>query len=306
MSTKIYNGVKFKSNNLPEIIHELYSVKEQAVKNSNQYQIEHPDRVVHTLLKNGFVDDIEDFFNEELLDSKKCWEGGQIISESLEKTWRPRGGPDFLFNICIIPWTDGNIYGCVYADDILENLKLTAHLYDEYYYQNQTDKPDDIPDEEWEERSDVWNQIFDEYFAPSDAGLVYEIVKADDFDYFNVEKIIQAYRDLHVYAYDAKCVFKTEDALKQIKERHLIEDIDNLGTNVMVQNFTTIVDIKDFNVIALTEDDVKRASEILSKHTDIIDFEFKKRHIKNKYFEENLQNLVKKHHIRDVEYIGKR
>ena len=72
MSTKIYNGVKFKSNNLPEIIHELYSIKEQAVKNSNLYQIEHPDRVVHTLLKNGFVDDIEDFFNEELLDSKKC------------------------------------------------------------------------------------------------------------------------------------------------------------------------------------------------------------------------------------------
>ena len=306
MSLKVFNGVKFKSRNLPEIIHELYSVKEHAVDNSNQYQIDNPDKVIQTLLKNKFVENKEDLFDEVLFDDKKYWEGGKIIKESLEQTWRPYSCPDFLFNICIIPWKDGNIYGCVYADDILENIKLVEHLYDEYHYQNQTDKPDDISDEQWSERKNIWNEIFDEYCTPSDAGLVYEIVKPDDFDYFGIEYIIKAYRDLHIYAYDAKCVFKTEDALKQIKERHLIEDIDNLGTNVMVQNFTTIVDINDFNVIALNEDDVKRVTDILSKNTDIINFKIKKQHIKHKYFEENLQNLLKKQHKRDVEYIRKR
>ena len=66
MSTKIYNGVKFKSKNLPEIIHELYSIKECAVKNSNQHQIDYPDKVIRTLLNNDFVEDKEDFFQLDI------------------------------------------------------------------------------------------------------------------------------------------------------------------------------------------------------------------------------------------------
>ena len=45
MSLKVYNGIKFKSKNINEILSQLNSIKEQAVKNVIDYYINNQTQV---------------------------------------------------------------------------------------------------------------------------------------------------------------------------------------------------------------------------------------------------------------------
>ena len=50
----------------------------------------------------------------------------------MDSRWRDRMEPNFNFNVCVIPWTDGNVYGIYYDDDIEENRALLNDIADEY------------------------------------------------------------------------------------------------------------------------------------------------------------------------------
>ena len=76
------------------------------------------------------------------------WESRRTLVQSLNSTFRDRCEPDFNFSVCVIPWTDGNVYGISFHEEIKENVELLRDIADEYHYQNQTDQPDDISDEE--------------------------------------------------------------------------------------------------------------------------------------------------------------
>jgi hypothetical protein len=46
----------------------------------------------------------------------------------------------------------------------------------DYHYQNQTDKPDDVSDEEWAERERFWDAVFDIDPIPANVGFTYELI----------------------------------------------------------------------------------------------------------------------------------
>lgn len=50
----------------------------------------------------------------------------------------------------------------------------------DYHYQNQTDRPDSISADEWKARKQTWGLVFAEWWQPCRAGLVFEIVTAED------------------------------------------------------------------------------------------------------------------------------
>ena len=58
-----------------------------------------------------------------------------------------------------------------------EVMELNGNFKD-YHYQNQTDKPDEVSDEDWEERGRVWDEIFEglDNDAPTGAGLRYTFI----------------------------------------------------------------------------------------------------------------------------------
>ena len=292
MSLKVYNGIKFKSKSLPEIISQLYAIKEQAKKNSNDYLMNDGGRIVHLMVKNKIIDNFEDIYTKEFT-SDDYWDVDRLITASLDSRWRDRMEPNFNFNVCVIPWTDGNFYGIYYDDDIEENRALLNDIADEYHYQNQTDQPDDIDDEEWSERRDVWDEIFDKYTCPSDAGFIYEIVTSSDINFDMTEKALKVLKDKHMLAWAFECKFKTDDE-KEIKNLFAqiypvlctFEDVHTVNMTWFSSDPTVVIYCKD--------DAAKKRVEILLKCYSMLDYTFKQKHVRSEYFTEEYRNYKNK------------
>lgn len=54
MSLKVYTGIKFKSKNLNEILGQLNSIKEQAIKNVIEYYINNPVQIEEFIQSKNF------------------------------------------------------------------------------------------------------------------------------------------------------------------------------------------------------------------------------------------------------------
>jgi hypothetical protein len=61
--------------------------------------------------------------------------------------------------------------------DTFKELRKTRKIKD-WHYQDQTDKPDNIPDEAWSKRESVWEGIFKEHDsgAPSQCGFSVDFI----------------------------------------------------------------------------------------------------------------------------------
>lgn len=223
MSMKIYNGIKFKSNNPEEIIAQLNSIKKRAVENSIKYITEGRGaaQAVHVA---GYTKDT--VFDINVKDYKQLLDFREKLDISFNKRYRSWDDPAFRFIVVVIPY-NSQMYGISYHEEIEENYKLLEPFIEEYHYQNQTDKPDELSDKEWDERSDVWNEIFDKYVAPSDAGFTYEIVKSDDLELDAIRKLIENYRNRFSDGYLIECTPKTKDEKSEIWEKFKDADFAN-------------------------------------------------------------------------------
>ena len=228
MSMKIYNGIKFKSDDPEEIIAQLNSIKKRAVENSKRYIREGKGAALAVRVagytKNTVFDiDVEDY--KQLIDFR------EKLEFSFNKRYRSWDDPAFKFSVVIIPY-NGHLYGISYHEEIEENRSLLNSFIDEYHYQNQTDKPEDIDDEEWDARSDVWNEIFDKYVAPSDAGFTYDIVKEDDLDFDDIRILVTNYRNNFADGYMIECTPKSKDEKSEIWEKFKTADFAGAIANI--------------------------------------------------------------------------
>ena len=186
MSTKIYNGFKLKTNDMEEI-HAFMSdmrqrcvpmVKEkmahyfmQSVVHSIDFDSIHPSKVKFSPYQRAF-----DTFEKE---QRKV-----VVNNVKDPT------VDFSFSVCLFPHK-GTFYGIYYTlqEDFVDML-ISSDLFESYAYQNSTDKPDNVSDEEWAEREVVWGDIFDKQPIPSLNGFVYEIVLNETYDYPKVQEVV--------------------------------------------------------------------------------------------------------------------
>ena len=270
MSLKIYNGIKFKSGDLPEIVSQLYAIKEQAKKNSNNNLMNDGGRIVHLMVKNKIIDNFEDIFTKEFT-SDDYWNVDRLITASLDSRWRDRMEPNFNFNVCVIPWTDGNVYGIYYDDDIEENRALLNDIADEYHYQNQTDQPDDIDDEEWQERSEVWNDIYDKYCSPNDAGFIYKIVTSSDLHFDIIETALEQYKKQFILGYECKLNIKDEEKNRlKIKELLLVK-LPPLKNCVYVQDLSWYSKCPMMVILCKDDEAKSKVEEILKDYSDFFE-----------------------------------
>ena len=287
MSLKIYNGIKFKSRVLPEIVSQLYAIKEQAKKNSNNNLMNDGGRIVHLMVKNKIIDNFEDIFTKEFT-SDDYWDVDRLIAASLDSRWRDRMEPNFNFSVCVIPWTDGNVYGIYYDDDIEENRALLNDIADEYHYQNQTDQPDDIDDEEWGERRNVWNEIFDKYCSPNDAGFIYEIVTSSDLHFDIIETALEQYKKQFILGYECKLYIKDEEKNRlKIKELLLVK-LPLLKNCVYVQDLSWYSKCPMMDIFCKDNEAKSKVEEILKDYSDFFEeYKFEETRIKSKHFKED-------------------
>ena len=137
MSTKLYSGIKFKSNKLGTVIRQLNSLKEESIKN----------------VMDTFKDEKSMNFLRMCALYRECLERGEHLEnywnferrlkDKLRNPWSDYG---FDFKFCVTIFERKNkLYG-IYFDQTYLNYKM---LFDrdiaiDYHYQDQTDKPEEL------------------------------------------------------------------------------------------------------------------------------------------------------------------
>ena len=165
MSTKIYNGIKFKTNNIYELLTQLKSIK---------------PNIHNSFLKNFLYVFISEHFitNSKIPEKYAIWHA--LTSEKIEKNISFHSNYYRKFSIIIIPRSNGELYGLYFGSDKYINLLYSNDIAVEYGYYNNSDQPDDITEEDWDTRRDVWDEILD-YDAPVHAGFEYNLLGTSDF-----------------------------------------------------------------------------------------------------------------------------
>ena len=147
MSLKVYTGIKFKSKNLNEILGQLNSIKEQAIKNVIEYYINNPVQIEEFIQSKNFdesyINEVTDCISEQKVNSDTMYTFVKSFKSSMAKDYIDWADIYAKFIVHIIPYK-GKYYGYYTCGDIKENEKLLFQFVDDFYYQNQTDKPDDI------------------------------------------------------------------------------------------------------------------------------------------------------------------
>jgi len=185
MSTKIYNAYLFKGS-----LGELFELK---TKLQNLYK-EQCKAVLHKL-KDYEMGHIEDFRTDNLAqDALKVNKGKKLeqvpyyeLMDILRGLCNRGFHHPLNFSASVVVYYQNEkmvvqFFGLNYG---ISKPSLCQLLVDEYeksgklidfHYQNQTEQPEDITDEEWRAREKFWDAIFDNYLTPAQAGFV------NDFD----------------------------------------------------------------------------------------------------------------------------
>jgi hypothetical protein len=122
---------------------------------------------------------------------KKFYEVSQEVSERYEKI-KSSGirdvDYDFYFEVVVIPHK-GKQYLKVFFDDVDIYSDLFEKIGKDFHYQNCTDKPKDISEEEWERRMETWDEILGDN-PWNKVGFIYDFSLHPVFDFpFNPKEI---------------------------------------------------------------------------------------------------------------------
>lgn len=176
MSTKIYNGIRFRSRNLREVLSQLQSRRDGIVERMNNNLTKH---------------DIHFFMNMSERTSNIKWMDIWLeLTKTLEKHNRPIWIPSFVVTLVIIPIKeDHDILGVVYADgreDIIRDE--FKDILEDFGYWDNSDPDEDVAEELWEERERKWESL-NLYKPMNELGFVYELVKPGDLSMTRVKTL---------------------------------------------------------------------------------------------------------------------
>ena len=170
MSTKIYNGIKFKSNNWKEVLEQLLSIRESAKE------------LAMTKLSD---EELAAFILTSKTQSLSEWEIYSELESALEGGKSPAFTPRINFSVILYPTREGDIYGCYFGDGY---FKLLEPYVTDFHYQDQTDQPDDVSDDDCDFRRKKWDELLDNRF--SDTGFEFNIISISHLGMINIVKQI--------------------------------------------------------------------------------------------------------------------
>ena len=80
---------------------------------------------------------------------------------------------------------DGKIPAMTYVPNEVNNVIFASSIVEEFRYWNNSDKPDDISEEDWDSRKTVWQNVFSDSYIPSQSGLIIELFDGNIPSYLN-------------------------------------------------------------------------------------------------------------------------
>lgn len=233
MSTKIYNGHKFKSYmDLLELNERLLELRKTYRKEIKAYtkklfmNLVYFYEDLYSVDKSLYHTKMKQFGDfSEIGDSDKYL---QVIAanvalnltDKVEKAMQePEYSPvfDISANLQIFPLRDKILF-TFYGSHSLEQILETEPDIEEYHYQNQCDMPEDISEDEWEQRRIDWNMAIPSGIPAKNGFGVELVVSADiplglsewfeDNDYEKHKRTLES-RTSSI----AECCYKNEETL---------------------------------------------------------------------------------------------
>lgn len=183
MSTKIYDGFKFKAKNLDEVLFILNEFSQKAEVKCQE------------IAKMDLLDDISAMIDESFLNmtsSIKEEERGKRFLSLAKDNVKEKIKSDEVFHgdinldIAILVYKK-NYLGIPFSqNNHVKELIQKESWYEEYGYWNNTDRPDFVEPRAWSRRKKVWDGAFGNEFIPSKAGYTKNIVSGNDLFYFTL------------------------------------------------------------------------------------------------------------------------
>lgn len=229
MSTKIYNGFRFKRNYNLIAIHRIIRSFRKKIQpivqkkvcsfiawNATRYIDEHALEITRALTAAPYLIAIEDFEERRRKIKQTCERDPDV---------------DMEFTLCILP-TRKQIFGIVYTEqrDLLK-MWLAQKEIVSYPYWDNTDPIEGLSWEEWRARGEEWDSALKEFHGiPALNGFVAECEPPQDF--YDVTKILP----FLPYLNERIEYWTKEVALARrmkVREEEFKNDVDRVGTIYM-------------------------------------------------------------------------
>lgn len=184
MSTNIHTGVKFKTGS-------IFEIKEKLKQFKDDYLVPEIEKDVFKLLVYQIVDAMD---REKMGESGIILDRGDSLSSQFVLDFTHRQAEirrtkmrdpevDFSFEVAILPHLEsGELLGIVYSEKSKFFDKfLELDFVEPFPYWNSTDRPDELTDEEWEKRGEIWDEACPT--APIECGFSTNLISLERFTY---------------------------------------------------------------------------------------------------------------------------
>ncbi len=121
------------------------------------------------------------------------------LEEEMKPKERPFDGYSHLFKSTLYLYPLKDKLLCMYFGDASYRLLLEdLPEFDNYHYQNQTDRPEEISEEDWTKRLNDWTDAIGNDFIPSNHGFCVNLINTDSFIFIKNKylKNIQDHKEL--------------------------------------------------------------------------------------------------------------
>ena len=213
MSTKIYSAYKVNKNiDLTKLMQINYQIKEQIVSDFvNRMSIGLAKTVIkitnnlESSAKNEkYSESIRTLITKMLNNENNYAKMGEHLLYVYlwdEFSAKVKDNPDYSAKILYIPHND-DILAMFFGPYLYEKYIFDNDNFSDYHYQNQTDKPDDITDEDWEQREQDWSEAIGPDYIPINHGLEFTFLDCQSVDI------------------DVRMSKEYDNAMKKLKEIH--------------------------------------------------------------------------------------
>lgn len=178
------------------------------------------------------------------------------------------------------PLEDGRILGYVFTnneEEYYENI-MKLPFVKEFGYWNNTDKPEELTDEQWNDRYEAWNTVLDRSFYLTDTGITVEIAESKNRTFMIPDNdFLQA---LNEAISDEKNSWRKALSIRLVSNQALNNKLNNNASSSKDDTVSAIMSILHSSMDVVNNSDVLPISEItefgldelIAKNTDGISF----------------------------------
>lgn len=157
MSTKVYNGFKFKSSDMIDIHTAIMDFRMELEALHLRALAELYAKLAVQMIDKAAMVPGKHAGESPLV---KAWENVITRQKEIKKTGGRDPDVDFDFSLSILPFR-GEVYGIVYTEkSAWRDLWLEKDFVEDFSYWNNSDRPEGLSKDDWKHRSDVWHDMF--------------------------------------------------------------------------------------------------------------------------------------------------